>query len=599
MSDNAPTSVPIVGRGPELRELDDAFGRAIATGQPQAVTIIGSPGVGKSRLLQEFLDRIRARERRARSFRGVCREGAPAHGVVQRILRARFGIIEGADPERLKDEFREAVTDALGDHRVSEFLHFLGAYLGLYFDDSPFAKAFEGEPEQFARVSRAVLRKFFEVDASKQPIILAFEDLHWAQDDGLELVHYLADTLRDAPILVVCVARPELLARRADWAAASNHHKLELSPLSPDDAGTLMERLLEPAGEVPSELVDAAVDVAGGSPYLLEQMVGAFFDSGTLSRADQGWEVHLDKLDDAQLPLTVEDAISARISSLTPAEREVLEKASTMGGVFWLGALVALSRLDAKTPDLWGGHESLLSHYHELLHGLAERDYVLPMPDSTIPGETEYAFKHNLERETVHRLTNRQLMRRYHRVVGEWLEFRLSGSGEGQLEMLAQHYEEGGQAERAARYYLEAADRARARYANAKAAEYYESGLRLLGDIDVPLRLEGLHHLGDVLQLSGRNDEAMAAFREMLDIAYKLDLKAKGGVAHNRIGRLYRSIGHLDEAMRHLGTGQALFAFARDERGVASSIDDIGKVHWMRGDYEAAERFLIRALNMR
>ncbi|MEM9074303.1 MAG: tetratricopeptide repeat protein, partial [Myxococcota bacterium] len=90
-----------------------------------------------------------------------------------------------------------------------------------------------------------------------------------------------------------------------------------------------------------------------------------------------------------------------------------------------------------------------------------------------------------------------------------------------------------------------------------------------------------------------------AAFREMLDIAYKLDLKAKGGVAHNRIGRLYRSIRHLDEAMRHLGTGQALFAFARDERGVASSIDDIGKVHWMRGDYEAAERFLIRALNLR
>ncbi len=591
--------VPIVGRGPELRELEGAFGRAIATKQPQAVSIIGSPGVGKSRLLEEFLDRVQQRERRARVFRGVCRQNAAAFGVVQRILRARFGIFEGTAPEEVKEIFRKAVTDALGDHRVNEFLHFLGAYLGLHFDDSPFAKAFETEPEQQAQVSRAVLRKFFEVDAQKHPLVLTFEDLHLAQDDGIELVHYLIESLRDAPILIVCVARPELLARRHGWLRAAHHHKIELGPLLPDDAGALMMKLLEPAGDVPDELVDAAVDIAGGSPYLLEQMVRAFFQSGTLTDEGDHWSVHLDKLDSAQLPLTVEDAISARISSLTPAERELLEKASTMGGVFWLGALVTLSRLDAETPDLWGGHESLVSHYRELLTSLAERDYVLPMPDSSIAGEAEFAFKHNLERETLYRLTNRQLMRRFHRAVGEWLEFRLSGSGEEQFEMLAMHYEEGGQIERAARYYLEAGDRARDRYANVKAGEYYENGLRLLGDVDVPLRLEALHHFGDVLQLAGRNEEALRAFREMLALAYKLDLKAKGGVAHNRIGRLFRSIGHLDEAMRHLGTGQALFVAARDDRGVASSIDDIGKVHWMRGNYTAAERFMTKALEMR
>jgi tetratricopeptide (TPR) repeat protein len=144
-----------------------------------------------------------------------------------------------------------------------------------------------------------------------------------------------------------------------------------------------------------------------------------------------------------------------------------------------------------------------------------------------------------------------------------------------------------------------AGDRARSRYANAKAAEYYGQGLALIGEEDVPQRLDALHHHGDVLQLAGRNEEALTSFRQMLAIAYRLDLKSKGGAAHNRIGRLYRAIGQLEEAMRHLGTAHALFDAAGDKRGVASSLDDVGKVHWMRGAYEVSERFMKQGLELR
>jgi len=593
---------PIVGRGPELRELDEALGRALATRKPQTVTIIGSPGIGKTRLVHEFLSTVRERERRVRAYRGTCRENGPPFAVVQRILRARFGIIEGAAPETTRDTFRQTVAAALGDQRVTEFLHFLGAFLDLKFPESPFIRAVEEDPQQFAAVSRAVLRRFFEVDADKNPLILTFEDLHWAQDDSLELVHYLMRSLNDAQILIINVTRPELLARRADWLRGEHdqHSKIELAPLPADDAATLMTHLLEPVGEPPDELVEAAVDMAGGSPYLLEQIVRTFHENGTLqAQPDGSWKVALDRLDDAQLPLSVDDAISARISALTPAERDVLEMASPMGGVFWFGALVAVDRIETPTPELWGGHETAINHLRDLLDGLCDRDYVLELPDSSIAGETEYAFKHNLERETLHRLTNQTRLRRFHHVVGEWLEFRLADRAEEQCEMLAQHFEEGGAPQRAARYYIMAGDRARARYANVKAAEYYSRGLELLGDSDATLRIDAWHHYGDVLQLAGRNDEAHRAFRKMLDIAFQLDLKSKGGAAHNRIGRLHRATGQLEEAMRHLGTGHALFDAAHDLPGGASSLDDIGKVHWMRGSYDSAERFAKQALELR
>jgi len=593
---------PLIGRGPELRELEDALAKAHATKQPQAVTIIGSPGIGKTRLLHAFLTKVRARERRVRIYRGVCRENGPAFGVIQRILRARFGIIEGAAAEQTRDTFRAAVSEALGDKRVTEFLHFLGAFLDLEFPESPFIKAVEEDPEQFSLVSRAVLRRFFEVDGQANPLILTFEDLHWAPTDTLELLQYLLGSLTDAPILLVTVARPELLAKQADWmkSGGDRHQRIELSPLAPDDAASLMMELLEPTGDPPDELVDAAVDMAGGSPYLLEQIVRSFHDNDTLTVEEDGtWKVHLDRLEDAQLPLSIEDAISARISALAPAERRLLEMASTMGGVFWLGALIAMTRVKEETPELWGGHESIVSHLADSLVSLADRDYILQIPDSSIPNEVEFAFKHNLERETLHRLTNRTEMRRFHLVVAEWLEFRFADRAEEQCELLAQHYEDGGSPKRAAQYYLLAGDTARARYANMKAAEYYERGLELLEDSDVVRRIDALHHWGDVLQLSGDNDGARTAFEAMLAIAFRLDLKAKGGAAHNRIGRVYRAIGQLDEAMRHLGTGHALFEAAGDVRGVASSLDDVGKVHWMRGNYDAAERFMRQALEVR
>lgn len=606
-----PFQAPLVGREREMSDLDDALARAIGRQQLVGITVVGGRGVGKSRLLDELLARIGERERRVRVLRSSARDsGGTSYDPVARILRARAGIADGTPDAEVRSAFSRMVGEVLGGTATAEFLHVLGAYVGCTYPESPLLAAVDDDPVQRAALQRAVVRRFLEIDGRSQPLVIAIEDLDRASDDSLDLVRALLTTVRGAPILVVATARPELLVRRPDWAEpgpTTDHRILELAPLRAEDAAQLVLHLLDPVGDPPEELVDTAVDVAGGSPSLLQQMVRAYVASGTLAQGEGGrWEVHLDRLEDAQLPLSVEDAIAARIAALSPVERKLLEHAAVMGGVFWLGGLVSLGRLDKHVPDLWGGAEDLAAHYRDLLDSLRDRDYVLAMPDSSMPGELELAFKHNLERETLYHLMNTNEVRRLHLHVAEWLEARFAeqtGPGaklsEEQCELLAGHFERGGAAGRAGLFWLSAADHARARFSNARAAESYQRGLQLLGDADAVRQLAALHDLGDVLQLAGKNEEAIQAFQRMRQIAFRLDLKAKGGVAHNRIGRVYRAIGHLDVAMRHLGTGHALFDAAADKRGVASSLDDVGKVHWMRGTYDAAERFFQKGLELR
>lgn len=626
----------LVGRAGELRDLDAALKHVREDGRCHAVTVVGAAGTGKTRLVRDFLSRQRASELGApRVFRGSARDGGAAHDVFARVLRARFGIVEGMDAEAAKAQVRAQVAAVLEDRKVGDVCFFLGQLLELEFMESPLIQAVRSDPAQMRMLRRAVIKRFLEADAvhvtpaSKRasipdseaaptsrkgtgPIVLVFDDLQWAHDDSLDLLGYLLDAL-DAPVLLLCLARPELVARRDEWQkhGGARHSLVELSPLSDTDAARVMEELLAPCGDVPGveDLVDAACTLAGGNPTLLERMVRIFHDMGVVEVQDEfaeveRWLVHLDRLGEVKLPLTVEDAIQARIAALSPKERDLLERAATMGSVFWLGGLIAIARLDAKAPDVWSPDAAGdAAEMRALLRELKERDYILTLPDSTFADDEEYAFKHNLERETLLKLLPKGQARRFHKAIADWLSFKAHvRTHEEYMGMLARHQEKAGLVVQAAATYLDAAHLARERYANGKAAEYYVKGLGMLRDGaegSTEQQLRALHHYGDVLQVLGRNDEALDAFNEMLVRAYRLDLKSKGGAAHGRIGRVYRDNGRLDEAKMQLEAALSLFEAASDDRGIASTVDDIGKLYWLRGDYQKALEYTQRGLAMR
>jgi len=610
-----------VGRQVELRELETAFSTVRDKHEKRVLTIVGAPGVGKTRLVRDFLSKPLRDGTLPRVFRGSASDEGAAFGIFARVLRSRFGIVEGMSADEAKARVREEVADVLGDRKVNDVCVFLGDLLELRFEPSPLLEAVRDDAVQMRLLRRAVLKRFFELDARRGEtngegsIVLVFDDLHHADADSLDLLGYLVDSL-DAPALIVCIGRPELFAKKDGFRALApgKHAIIELAPLSDVHAAAVMGDLLAPCGddETVEDLIDAAATLAGGNPALLEQMVRIFKDIGVLEVPDafaeeDKWVVHADKLADVRLPLTVEDAISARIASLSPKERTLLEHAATMGGVFWVGGLLAIGRTSAKGPELWtpteGAAAEDFSDIVATLKELRERDYVLKLPDSTFSDDEELVFKHNLEREALLKLIPREDATRCHRAIADWLSFKESvRSHEEYMGMLARHRELGGLPAQAALTYLAAADIARDRYANGKAAELYKKGLELLRegvDIEMDAYVTALHHYGDVLQVLGKNDEAREAFRGMLERAFRLDLRGKGGAAHSRIGRLYRDTGRLDDAGKHFDAALALFESAKDERGIASTVDDIGKLCWLRGDYAAALEATKKALAAR
>ncbi len=604
----------LLGRDAEMRELERAYVLARDYVQARTVTVLGATGIGKTRLVRDFLVRVREiGASGARVLRGSAREGGPAYEVFARILRARFGIVEGRDEEAAKAQVRAQLATVLEDRKVGDVAYFLGQLLELGFQDSPLIRAVEGDPQQMRSMRRAIIKSFLEADASKQtdPLVLVFDDLQWAHDDSLELLEYLVESLR-GPILLVCLSRPELLRRHDGWRryGAERHVALEIGPLSDESASGVVRDLLSPCSDASGvgELVETAVTLAGGNPALLEQIVHLYHDAGVLEVTDdfeeERWIIHSDKLATVQLPLTVEDAVQARIAALAPEEREILERAAAMGGVFWLGGLVAIHRAGAVAPPVWeGGEAADVVALRQRLGELVDRDYILRLPDSTFGGDEEFVFKHNLEREALERLTPPASARRYHRAIAAWLTFRGNvASSEEHLGMLARHREKAGAIALAAASYIHAGEVARSRFANTKAAELFAKGLQLLERCDhddEDLRVRAMHHHGEVLEAAGRNEAAYRAFGDVLALAWRLDLRSVGGTAHSRIGRLRRETGRLDDAGRHFTAALALFGQAHDERGTASALDDIGKLHWLKGDLALALEYTQRALAIR
>jgi class 3 adenylate cyclase/tetratricopeptide (TPR) repeat protein len=439
----------LVGRDRERALLEDALARAWAERAPQLVTLVGVPGIGKSRLVFELFQHVEALPDFVTWRHGRCLPygDGVSFWALGEIVKAEAGILETDEPP----EVERKLAGAAGDPWVESHLRPL---VGL---------SVEAERGGDRRVEAfAAWRRFFEGLADEHPVVLVFEDLHWADDDLLDFIDHLVEWAADAALLVVCTARPELLERRPGWGGGKpNAITISLSPLSDEETARLIGTLLERpvlAAETQSDLLSRA----GGNPLYAEQYASMLRETGRT---------------DVTIPDTVQGIVAARLDLLDPDAKALLQDAAVLGRTFWSGGV-----------GFMGGGDRF--DVEEQLHPLERRDFLRRERRSAVAGDTQYTFLHVLVRDVAYGQIPRAARAEKHLRAAEWIESL--GRSEDHGELLAHHYtsalelaEAAGVAlpedvaACAARALGEAGDRALALNAFGAAREFYRRALSL------------------------------------------------------------------------------------------------------------------------
>ena len=524
---------PMVGRVHEAQVLVDALERVRRERSSLLVTLVGVPGIGKSRLVADLFDKVDRDPDHVvlwRQGRSLPYGEGVTFWALSEMVKAQAGILETDRHEAAEGKLHAAVAALLPDPDDAEWVAgHLRPLAGLSTGGDP---AGDHREEAFT-----AWRRFFEALSEQNPLVLVFEDLHWADDNLLDFVEHLVDWAAHAPMLVICNTRPELFERRPGWAGATrNAVRLSLTPLSDDDTARLIGSLSDqPVMSV--ETQTALLTRAGGNPLYAEQYVRMLAE-----RHD---------VDELPLPETVQGIIAARLDALSVDEKRLLQDAAVQGKVFWLGAVAA-------------GRDR---HSAEVqLHALERKDFVQRARRSSVAGEIEYAFMHVLVRDVAYGQIPRGERAEKHRRAAEWIASL--GRTEDHAEMLAHHYVcaldlhraaghaiDAAFAERALAALRDAGDRAYSLNAYAAAAGFYASALELA----VPGTLECARlrfTVGRARHMAGDSDEDLLA-------SASADLLACGdpetaAEAEAVLTELTWLRGDADEAMRHLDRARAL-----------------------------------------
>ena len=448
----------LVGRDQELSVLRDAFERSRRSRTSQLVTLVGVPGIGKSRLVHELFGIVHDDPELITWRQGRCL--AYGDGVtlwaLGELVKAQAGIHEQDPPDVAGDKIRGSVDIALPDSPDAAWVasHLL-ALVGLA-EESELGG--DRRSEAFS-----AWRRYFEALAEHRPLVLVVEDLHWADESLLDFVDELVDWVSDVPLLVVGTARPELLERRPGWGGGKlNATTLALRPLSDEETSVLLTRLLE-RPVLAAEDHQALLERAGGNPLYAEQFADLYLERGGTG--------------ELALPETLQGIIAARLDGLPEREKELLRDAAVVGKVFWVGSLP---------------HEP--AEAESALHALERKGFVRRQRRSSVEGQSELAFAHALVRDVAYGQIARADRVEKHRRVGAWIESL--GRPEDHAEMLAHHWGEalalaaatgadpGELVERARRASRAAGDRAYALNAFATAAGHYADALAHAGEHD-------------------------------------------------------------------------------------------------------------------
>jgi class 3 adenylate cyclase/tetratricopeptide (TPR) repeat protein len=551
---------PFIGRAPELALLDAMYERVIGEQRPHLITLLGAPGVGKSRLVREWMQRLRQQNTGAS---GTAQSGehasqtllwlegrCPPYGAgitywpLAEILRSFAGFVDSDTPEQASERLLQKIQEVIDGGQQSEHASSLARQLGFSIGQK-MGQGVEVRPSADASEQRENLfrawRIFFESLARRQPLLVFIDDIHWANEALLDLLEYLTQRVSDAPLLFVCPARVELLEKRPGWGGGKrNFTTLTLEPLSAEQSHELIDALLSPDG-LPPALRNSILAKAEGNPFFVEEMIRMLIDLGILVCREERWQaVNQDPgktysdLLSFTIPDSIQGVLAARIDLLLPTEKRVLQHAAVAGRTFWKGALADLSQeISPEALDL-------------SLESLVRKDFLVENEHPTgilIERDVQYSFSHVLVRDVAYASVPRARRAREHARMAEWLEQAAAGRVEGFIELLAYHYHQAlvawsqtasGQAlarrparaqmqsdlrQKAVGYLIQAGNEAIGKYAANEAVRHYTAALDLLNgnESDPSLRPHLHERLARAYFVLSDGDSCWEHYQQALD----------------------------------------------------------------------------------
>ena len=581
---------PLIGRDEE-RAVLDAFAGMVRRDRRSAIaTLLGGAGMGKSRLAEDVARRLSAQGASVYAGRSLPYGTASPSFAVEEMVRTALDVEPGDqhDAALAKAGRRIAQLGLAAD--TDRLLAMAGLKEAVSArDSSSIGPAVSSSPAGRGGDSLQAAASLFQALAAQEElVVLVFHELHWAEDSLLIFVGDLVDQARDLPLLILCLARPELIERSPGWTGRPGSMIHVLDQLNREHASELLDALAGHTGIHPA-VRESILERAGGNPFFIEELVRLLLDKGGLPTAD-ALEVA------SGVPGTVQAVVSARLDALPPDAKRLVQTASVIGEEFWTGALIGLE------PDL--GSDGV----ERALVELVERELIEPVDHPSVPGERAYRFRQAIVREVAYASVPKQVRARLHALLGGWLEKETRGTDSERdfADLVAHHFECAARvaadvgltlpdAREKAREYLErAGDQAIEMDAAAAAADFFERALEYARDDTDRLHLQ--LHLGEALVGCWRPVEAERHLNEALEAARRSGDRKAEAKALRLLGDLHRMRGEIDVGRPLVARALEISREIGDRHEEAEGLRSHGLSDLFQGRLESATIWFRRAL---
>ena len=507
---------PLVGRSEQLARLDETLEQVRTQRKARVATVIAEAGVGKSRLMSEFEHRLPEDIRvfKARSQREY--ERTP-YAVFRNLFSRHLGIQENVPTEQLFLKFDQFIAPVLGkDEEGRVRAHFIGNLLGFDFSQSQYLEGVLDDAQQFSDRAWSYLIDYFRNISEEKICVLLIEDIHWADSQSLDVINQLAYVADRQALFIVCNSRPSIYERREQWGKA--HHafiNMRLPPLSRRDSRQLIGEILTRAENIPLILREFIVSGAEGNPFYIEELIKMLIENNVINKTETGWQIEQNRLLELEVPPTLTGIVQARLDSLEPLEKSLLQQAAVVGRNFWDGVLFHINSSESGSKE----HNDILN----ALAALNKKEMIYPRRHGAFSGFREYAFKHAILREVTYETVLKRLRPVYHGLVAEWLIDYGTDTTSEFTPMIAGHLEQAGQLERAAVYLRMAGEQSMKQYANDEAIRFLSQALELLPDNELEERFRVILARTQIYSLQGMRDAQRIDIFALADLARELD----------------------------------------------------------------------------